>query len=95
MRHRTSKAELEDQLTRLEVDSDILRHRINRREAEEIVEAQGMKPEDELYEFEVEVEMDRIWEEQWEEEHRWERRRWEREMQAEEEMRNLKNTPTP
>ncbi len=67
MYYPTRKAELEKQLLELEVDCDILRMRIGRREAEETVIKSGTPRHHEDFEFEVEQEMDRVWEEEMEE----------------------------
>ena len=76
MYYKTSKEQLEKELVELEVQCDFLRHRINRRKAEETVLENGIKRDDEDFEFEVEMEMDRLWEEEWD----WDRRRFEERM---------------
>ncbi len=63
MQYRTSKEELEKELLELQVQCDILQRRINMREAEENVKQSGISPDDDEYHFEVEQEIDRLWEE--------------------------------
>lgn len=71
MSFRTSKKELEDELLNLDIQRDVLRHRIHMRTAEENVRATGLTNKDEDFWFEVERETDRLLDEDLE----WERRR--------------------
>lgn len=86
MRYRTSTEELEKELLEREVDCDILRHRIRYRRAEDAVRATGLKEDHEDFHFEVEMEEERMWEE----EIRPERERWEAQMEREMMMEELR-----